>query len=245
MKNAFTTDQLELFATHHGNDLANAIAAGDPAAFSGRVPSTWLDLVNRPDEQAIRAIWDPAASQLPRFIDYLVHSVDGAAIIEVDAFPVLVWALPNWNEESFELVPGFCWMGTPTDTALVEQFIAEVGPIPRSLEQLWRVANFITIKEGSILCSLDPTTRPMTEAPVVLSPLAERNSPQNLYECLQIAVVNYHMITCMTRRPGQPQWDDYLVRRFRRTDELASAVRMRLDDKLADWTFVEWAPPSE
>lgn len=242
MKNSFTTEQLDLFASANGRDLADAVASGDPLAFATRVPSTWLDLVARPDTSAIRAVWEPATAHLPRFVDYLARSISGAAIIEVRTFPVLLLALPNWNEENFELVPGFCWMGLPATSAQIEHLVADVGSIPPSLEQLWRVANFITIKDGSILCSPDPTTRPMTEAPVVLSALADPNVTEDIYECLQIAVVNNPMVTCMTRPPGQSHWNDFLVLRFRRTHDLSSAVRTRLDDKLADWTFVDWTP---
>lgn len=242
MKNAFTAEQLELFATTHGRDLAEVIASSDPAKLAARVPSTWIDLVGQPGERAIRAIWEPAATQLPRFVDYLARSISGAAIIEVHTFPVLLLALPNWNEENFELVPGFCWMGVPATSVQIEGMIADVGSIPPSLEQLWRVANFITIKDGSILCSPELTTHPMTEAPVMLSALADPNAPKDVYECLQIAVVNNQMVTCMTRPPGQLHWNDFLVLRFRRIHELSSAVRTRLDDKLADWTFVDWAP---
>lgn len=241
MKNAFTAEQLDLFATTFGGDLARAIALSDPMELAARIPSTWLDLVSHPSERAMRTIWEPAAGQLPRFVDYLARSVGGAAVIEVHAFPVLLLALPDWNEENLELMPGFCWMGTPTESSQIERVVADVGPIPPSLERLWRVANFITIKEGSILCSPDRTTSAMTEAPVVLPPLADPNARGDMYECLQIAVVNNQMVTCMTRPPGQVHWNDFLVRRFRRTNELSSAVRTRLDDKLADWTFVDWA----
>lgn len=239
MKNSFTTEQMELLATTIGRDLAQAIATSDPTDFTGRVPATWLDLVGRPAEQAMRAIWEPAATQLPRFVDYLATSVNGASITEVHGFPVLILALANWWEENLELVPGFCWMGTPTESAHIDRLVATVGAIPPPLEHLWRVANFITTKESSTLCSLDPTTRAMTEAPVVLPTLADPNAPQDIYECLQIAVVNDQMVTCMTRRQGQSHWNDFLVRYFRRTHKLSPAMRTRLDDLLADCPFLE------
>jgi hypothetical protein len=242
MKNSLTVKQLELFGLTYGNDLARSVAAGDPESFVARVPPSWLELVAHPGEAAIRAIWEPAAAELPRFVDYLVRSISGAALFEVDGAPVLAMALPDWSEEDCELRPGFCRMGTPAANEQIERFIAKVGPVPASLEQLWRVANFIDTKEHSILCSLDPTSRALTEAPVLLPPLADVVEPEGANECLQIAVVSNQMVTCMTRLPGQLAWNDLLVRRFRHTGQVARSIRKRLDDLLADWSFSEWSP---
>jgi|GEM_PF-5371814 len=241
MKSSLSAEQLELFETSYGVELARAVAATDPEAFRSRVPATWLELIEHPGAETIRAIWAPALAVLPRFVDYLSRSVDGAALLEVHGFPTLVMALPDWDEQNCELGPGFCWMGIPTAGAQIEAFIAETGPIPASLEQLWRVANFINIKEHSLLCSLDATTRAMTEAPQVLPPLPKVEEPEGALECLQIAVINHQMVTCMTRPPGQRHWDDRLVQRFRRSDEISRSIRKRLDDKLADWSFSEWS----
>ena len=240
MKNSLTPEQLALFATSHGDDLASLVESTDPATFAARVPATWLELVAHPVAAAVRALWEPAAAQLPRFVDYLSRSVQGAGIFEAHGFPVLVMSLPDWSEENCELEPGFFWMGTPAASEQIERLIAELGPVPASLEQLWRVANFINTKEHSILCSVDPTTRAMTEAPVVLPPLPDAKEPEGAYECLQIAVVNNQMVTCMTRPPGQLHWNDALARRFRRTQKISQAIRTRLDDMLADWAFSEW-----
>lgn len=242
MKNSLTVEQLELFGVIYGNDLARSVASADLASFAAHVPPSWLELVAHPGEAAIRAIWEPAAAQLPRFVDYLACTISGAAIFEVDGSPVLAMALPDWSEEDCEIKPGFCRMGTPTADAQIERFIAQVGSIPASLEQLWRTANFIDTKEHSILCSLDPTTRALTEAPVVLPPLADVVEPEGANECLQIAVVSNQMVTCMTRLPGQSRWNDLLVRRFRHTDQVARSIRKRLDDLLTDWSFSEWSP---
>jgi hypothetical protein len=242
MKNSLTTEQLGLFGGVYGNDLAGRVASSDPASFVARVPSTWLELVAHPDAASIRAAWEPAGAPLPRFVEYLARAIAGAAIFEAHGVPVLAMALPDWNEEDCELGPGFCWMGTPTASEHIERLIDEVGPIPLPLEQLWRVANFIDTKEHSTLCSLDPTTRGKTEAPVVLPPLAGVDEPEGAYECLQIAVVNHQMVTCMTRLPGERAWSDRLMRRFRRTDQISGLVRKRLDDLLTDWTFSEWSP---
>lgn len=240
MKSSFTAEQLNLFTELHGRELAKLIESTDPADYATRVPSTWLDLVARPSSSSIHAMWKGAIAHLPRFVDYLARSVDGAAVIEVDGFPVLLLALPNWREKDEELSPGFCWVGTPTDAARIDEFVSEVGPIPPALDHLWRVANFITTKERSTLCSLDPSTRTITEAPVVLSALPDPSVPQDIYECLQIAVLNHQMVTCMTRPPGQRRWNDFLVRRFRQTHSLTSAVHTNLDDRLANWTFLDW-----
>ena len=242
MKNSLTIEQLNLFSATYGSDLAMKVASADPARFAASVPPPWLELVARPGEAAIRAIWEPAAAELSRFVDYLVRSISGAAIFEIDGAPVLAMALPDWSEEDCELRPGFCRMGTPTGVEQIERFIAKVGPIPASLEQLWHVANFIDTKEHSILCSLDPATRDITEEPVVLPPLTDVADPEGANECLQIAVVNNQMVTCMTRLPGQAAWNDLLVQRFRHTDQVARSIRKRLDDLLTDWSFAEWSP---
>ena len=242
MKSSFGPEHLALFSDIHGRELAELVANTDAAVFKQRVPPTWLELVARPDGNGVRAIWEPAASQLPRFVSYLAGSVQGAAMIEVHGLPVLLLALPDWRASTFDLSPGFCWMGVPTRDECLEQAVAEFGPIPASLEQLWRVTNFITLKDRSMLCSLHPESHPMAERPVVLPALPDTNVPEDVNECLQIAVVNDQMVTCMTRHPGQQPWNDILVLRFRRTHELSSAVRIHLDDKLADWTFVDWSP---
>ena len=216
MKNALTSEQLELFGLGYGSDVARTAAAADPAGFAGRVLSSWLEIVAHPEAAAVRALWEPAAAQLPRFVDYLARSISGAAVFEAYGFPVLAIATPDWNEEDCELGPGFCWIGTPTASERIERLVAEVGPIPASLEALWHVANFIDTKEHSTVCSLDPVTRARTEPPVVLPPLPHVNEADGAFECLQVAVVNNQMVICMTRAPGESVWRDYLVRRFRR-----------------------------
>lgn len=242
MKNALTPKQFELFGLGYGNDLARSAAAADPASFASRVPPSWLEIVAHPEAASVRALWEPAAAQLPRFVEYLTRSISGAAVFEAHGFPVLAIATPDWNEEDCEVGPGFCWIGTPTASERIERLVAEVGPIPASLDALWRVANFIETKEHSTLCSLDPATRAKTEAPVVLPPLPGVDEADGAFECLQIAVVNHQMVTCMTRPPGELAWRDYLVRRFRRTDQVSGMVRRQLDDLLTDWTFSEWTP---
>lgn len=242
MKNSLTDEQLKLFSLMYGDGLARAVASCDPASFATRVPPVWLDLVAHPGEPAVRAIWDLASAQLPRFVDYLARSITGAAIFEMQEVPVLAMALPDWSEEDCELRPGFCRMGTPTAGEHIERFVERVGAIPPPLERLWRVANFIDTKEHSIVCSLHEGTLGLAEAPVVLPPIANAEEPEGAYECLQVAVVNNQMVTCMTRGPGRQDWNDLLVRRFRRTDQVARCIRKRLDDLLADWSFSEWAP---
>ena len=242
MKNTLTSEQLGLFAQEYDRELADQLAATDPRSLGPCIPETWLNLVEHPTADSVTALWADAESALPRFVDYLRCSVNGAAILNAYGFPILILALPNWKEEDFNLMPGFCWMGLPTAPEAIDRFVDQVGPIPAALDKLWRVTNFITMKEHSLVCSLDESTRQITEAPVALPPLVDPNAPSELYECLQIAVINDQMVTCMTRPPGQHHWNDFIVRRFRRANSITSAVRVRLDDKLADWTFVDWEP---
>ena len=69
MKNSLTDEQLKLFSLTYGDGLAGIVASSDPASFATRVPTAWLDLVAHPGESAVRAIWDLASAQLPRFVD--------------------------------------------------------------------------------------------------------------------------------------------------------------------------------
>src|ERR1041384_7540256 len=87
VKNALTSEQLELFGLGYGSDVARTVAAADPASFAGRVPSSWLEIVARPEAAAVRALWEPAAAQLPRFVDYPARSISGAAAFEAHGFP--------------------------------------------------------------------------------------------------------------------------------------------------------------
>jgi hypothetical protein len=240
MRNSFNAHYLDVLVESGGDQLAKEIAEGDPRSFAGIVPDTWLDLVERPGEDTLRAIWSSAAIRFPRFVDYLINFVEGAAIVSSYGAPMLMMALPNWYEEDSKFEPGFCWMGTPARIDAIARFAEETGPIPPALEALWRVANFITTKTPSILCSLDSSTRAMTEAPALLSAGVLSGPPEEIYECLKIAVVNGQIISCLTRPRGQSHWDDHLVGRFRNTDMLFSGVRLNLDDVLADWPFLKW-----
>jgi hypothetical protein len=68
MKNSLTPEQLALFASSYGDDLARRIDSTDPTTFTARVPATWLELVAHPGAPAVRALWEPAAALLPRFV---------------------------------------------------------------------------------------------------------------------------------------------------------------------------------
>lgn len=240
MKSSLTSGHLQLLATHYGTSVAASASEDLPASLLSRVPATWLDVVTQPNASTIQALWTAASADLPRFIDYLARSIEGAGLVEMHGFPALVIALPDWDEENCELGPGFCVMGTPTAPQLISQFCDQAGDIPASLRQLWTVANFITLKEHSVLCSLDGSTRGLTEAPAVLPALAGDDVPDGVADCLQIAVINDQMVTCMIRPLGHTHWKDQLVLRYRRTDQISTPLRRRLDDKLADWTFTKW-----
>lgn len=214
MKSSLTTEYLQLLARHYGSALAAIASEEIPVSLRSRVPPSWLDVVAQPNAAAVRALWAVAAVELPRFVDYLAGSIEGAALIELHGVPALVFALPDWDEDNCELGPGFCVMGTPTEPQLISQLCERVGEIPPPLRQLWTVTSFITLKEHSVLCSLDERTRGLTEAPVVLPALTGDDIPDGIGDCLQIAVINDQMVTCMTRPPGQTHWNDKLVLRY-------------------------------
>lgn len=216
------------------------VEMGVSKALEARLPPSWRDLLRDPCADTIRALWAPAREQLPRFIDYLAHSVEGAAVIELGGLVYMGLALPDWVEEPMERQPGFCWMGLPTDAALLKIFIDRVGPIPRSLESLWSVTSFIDTKHPSRICSLEPAARDVAEEPEIFPASVQRSPEQPALECLKIAAVNGQMITCMTRPPGQAHWDDTLAERFRWADDYFYVGKPTLDRMLSD----DWEPPS-
>lgn len=244
MKNAISAEYVDLLVTTHGREVAKQLEGHIPDALTKRVPQSWMEIVNQPGAASLRALLEPAVPHLPRFVEYLTRFVEGAAVIEAYGAPALVIALPNWAEEGMELHPGFCWMGLPTNPGRIEKFIDQVGPIPASLESLWRVANFVNTKHPSNICSLEPLAHDGIEAPEVFLEPSRANPTAPPFECLKIAVTNHQMITCMTRPPGQKHWDDMLVERFRHTGELSYGVKGRLDSMLADSSFADWEPQS-
>jgi hypothetical protein len=239
MKNSFTREYIDIFSTTHSSSIVRQLEEDVPSRLAKSVPPEWLEIVRRPGEASLRSLWKPANDHLPRFVGYLATSVEGAAIVEAYDAPVLLLALPDWAEEEMEPRPGFCWIGLPTEPALLEQFIEQIGPIPTSLESLWRVANFVNTKHPSNLCSLRPSHK-MIETPEVFLEPSRANANDDAFECLKIAVTNDQMITCMTRPPGQRHWDDMLVERFRHTGEIFYGVKGQLDSMLSNQSSSDW-----
>jgi hypothetical protein len=239
MSHSFDAQYFELFSSSYGAQLAQQISTIDPATYSHCIPTIWLEIVARPTEHSVRALWEPAAAHLPRFVSYVASAIQGAAVINVQGAHVLMLALPEWDGDRLAETPGFCWMGTPTPPHLIEEFVRRVGPIPPSLEGLWRVANFVTTKQPSKICSLDPSARKLAEPPEVLPPCPADDDGQ-IYECLKIAAVNSEMTTCMVRPPGSHEWADYLAVRYTSSQELSWGVRRQLDNLLVDQSILEW-----
>lgn len=226
------------FSQTCGEELARQIASVDVLSYRERVPAEWLEIVRAPSAASVRQLWGESATNLPRFVEYLASSIEGAAIVEVKGAPVLMIALPDWDESYREVNPGFCWIGTPTEPRLIRSFVDQVGAIPPSLEALWRVANFVTTKQPSRMCSLDETARHLAEAPRLLPPsLADDDGER--YECLKIAVVNGEQTTCLVRPVGSPAWQDCLAVRFTSTQDLSWGVKRQLDGMLVDESAAE------
>jgi hypothetical protein len=239
MKNPISVEYISRLAFFDGEQVSRQAERDIPKELEERIPATWLELLREPCAATIRALWQPAKKYLPGFINYLACNVEGAAVVEAYGTTALLLALPDWVEEGMERQPGFCWLGLPTGHAHIESFVDKVGPIPPSLESLWRVANFINTKHPSMICSLEPTTRQLTEEPELLSVSVHSNPEEPPLECLKIASVNGQMVTCMTRPIGQIHWNDWLVEKFRHSNDYFYAGKRTLDRMLSD----DWEPP--
>lgn len=239
MKNSIPADYVALLSLSHETDIKQQVERDIPKALESSLPSTWLDLLVAPCADTMRALWAPAREHLPHFINYLAHSIEGAAVVEAYGKVCMLLALPDWGEENMERQPGFCWMGMPTHQNRIESFVSKVGPIPPSLRSLWSVVGFINTKHPSIVCSLDPADHRLAEEPEVFPLSFHSSSTERPLECLKIASVNGQMVTCMTRPSGQAHWDDMLVEKFRKSNDFFYGVKSPLDRMLTD----SWEPP--
>jgi hypothetical protein len=241
MKNSISAEYVALLSSSSNDDIKQQVERDIPKALEEKLPSAWIELLRNPCADTIRSLWEPAREHLPNFINYLAHSIEGAAVVEAYGKVSLLLALPDWREENMERQPGFCWMGLPPDKALIEIFVGKVGPIPLSLQSLWSVASYINTKHPSVICSVDPADHQLAEEPEIF-PLSFHSSPtEPPLECLKIASVNGQMITCMTRPQGQAHWDDMLVEKFRNTNDFFYGVKSPLDHMLTD----NWEPLPE
>lgn len=237
MKNSLSAEYISRLAFLDGAQISQQAERDIPIELAKRLPDSWLDLLRNPCAATIQTLWEPAKEHLPGFINYLEETIEGAAVVEAYGTIALLLALPDWLED-MERQPGFCWLGLPTDKALIANFVDQVGPIPPSLKSLWEVTNFINTKHPSMICSLDPTTRQLAEEPE-LFPVSTHSDPeQPPLECLKIASVSGQMITCMTRPPGQSHWNDWLAERFRYSNEYFYVGKRSLDRMLTD----NWEP---
>lgn len=241
MKNPISEEYISRLSFFDGEKISQQAGQDIPKELEERIPTTWLEFLRTPCEATIRALWAPAKDHLAGFINYLVHTVEGAAVIEAYGTTSLLLALPDWLEEDMDRQPGFCWMGLPTDKARIATFVDKVGPIPPSLESLWSVASFINTKHPSMICSLEPATRQFAEEPEIFPVSTSSDPKQPPFECLKIASVNGQMVTCMTRPPGQAHWNDWLVEKFRHTNEYFYVGKRTLDRMLTD----NWELPLE
>lgn len=240
MKGTLSAAYLERLALLEGSTIARQVEDGAPDTLLSKLPAAWIELLSDPCEATVRELWRPALDHLPRFIDYLAHRVEGAAVVEAHGTVALLLALPDWLEEPMEREAGFCWMGLPAGKERIAGFTDTAGPIPASLDSLWQVSGFLTTRHPSVICSLDPAHYLYAEAPEILEGVTHSAPDAPPLDCLKIAAVNGQMVTCMTRPVGQAHWDDRLVEVFRHTNEYFYGVKSTLDRMLAD----VWEPSS-
>lgn len=204
------------------------------------VPDTWRRLVAEPSAESVRRVWVGAEAVLPRLVHHLERAILGAAVAESDLGWLLVYHLKDWKEVGVEgLEDGFMFGGLAIEPGLLEEFEEQVGALPASIRALWLTHGFVS-KSGSFIASLDPRQQRLARAPAVHPGKTIQEDPPRTADCLAISAVGSSLMTCLSREPGERAWCDHIVEAERWGPSFSPALRERLDDLLADWTFHEW-----
>jgi hypothetical protein len=232
------------YANRWGGWIFRWLDFEETQALGEQIPQSWVDIVANPCAETIKKNWTEAADSLPRFVDYLTHSILEARVADSQLGYLLVYFLKDWRELGIEeYSDGFMMSGLPTAADDIAQFETEVGTLPISLRSLWLTHGFIQRHDGTFTTSLQVQQQKLVHAPKMYP--ARRDSWQKgrVLDCLAIADVMGEIVPSLSRKVGIESWDDYLVDVMRWSDSMRENLHVHLDNFLADWTLSEWNTP--
>lgn len=208
----------------------------------GGIPMSWLNLVNQLSSQAIFEIWEKAAVTLPRFSKYISQSTTGVVLLSGDLGAMLAYQLRDWEEvspgEIYE--KGIMIAGMPTTQKAIEEFEGKRGRLPAELKMLWKIHSFMSLKGDILLSSLDEDLLSFCGNPIFLGIRKDPWNSKDEYECLAIADVMGDFPLCLTRKPGEDSWDNFIVNAYKERNSIIPSSRRSIEELITDWEFGKW-----
>ncbi len=215
-----------------------------------KVPQPWIDLLELPNQDSIKNIWNYAIKSLPKFISYLSWAILDARIAESNAGFLLVYKLKDWNEEinhygdnkifyeDSNIIAGY-----PVTESLIAQYESDIGVLPPALRDLWSIHGFIELRDQNLIFSIDSLQQKLSGSPILFTSLKDDYRDGQLSDCLGIAEVNGETIASISRQTGSTIWNDHIVNVDRKTKTTYDTSNARLDDMLSNYLFNEWQLP--
>lgn len=246
MKSLETEPLWMSYANSWGGWISRWLELEETQALGRKIPQSWIELIENPCTVTVKQVWSKSAYSLPRFIDYLTHSILEARVAESEIGYILVYFLKDWREvEISEYEDGFMMAGLPTSEDEITKFEAQMGTLPTAMRSLWLTHGFIQRRDGTFIVSLQPQQQKLVHVPQFYPARRDRWQEGRVLDCLAIADVIGEIVPSLTRQVQTFCWDDYLVDVMRWHDDMAESLRIHIDDFLADWTFSEWPPLSQ
>lgn len=234
------------YAHSWGGWISRWLDLEETQALGEQIPQSWVELIVNPCAVTIKKVWANTADSLPRFIDYLTHSILEARVAESKMGYLLVYFLKDWQEVDINVYEdGFMMAGQPTPEGDITKFEAQMGTLPASMRTLWLTHGFVQRRDGTFIVSLEPQQQKLAHAPKLYLARQDRWQEGRVLDCLAIADVVGEIVPSLSRQLGTFLWDDYIVDVMRWDDSMAESLRTHIDDFLADWTFSEWQFPSK
>jgi hypothetical protein len=216
----------------------------DSHDFQGKVPSSWIQLVNTPSSITVQEIWKTADNAMPRFLDYLSYAIIEARIALTKVGYVLVYHLKEWLENYTDIpLYGFMAAGLPATEKDLKHFERNLGKLPISIRNLWLTHGFIQRRDESFLTSVVNSQQRLAQAPYPYLNREDNWQENHFLDCLAIANVNGEIVPGLSKSISSNEWEDNLVIIMRYDKGFTKKSVDSIDDWLTDAAFLTWLNP--